>query len=868
MKTNKTVPEKSLKENKSSKASERFPIVGIGASAGGLEALDQFFVNVPESSGMAFVVVQHLDPIHKGFMPELIQRVTSMSVYQVTDNMKVKPNCIYIIPPNKNISILKGTLHLFDFTERHGLRLPIDFFFNSLADDLKENSIGIILSGMGSDGSFGARSIKEKAGIVLVQDPASAKYDGMPRNAIETVMADIIAPPNELPHKLITFLKHILTIKAGPDIEVKEKSALEKIIILIRSQTGNDFSQYKKSILYRRIERRMGIHKISRISSYIRFLQENPNEIEILFKELLIGATSFFRDNEVWEELKETVYPELIKEKPDGYVLRGWIPGCSTGEEAISHAIIIKEKLEHSKFQKNLPVQIFASDLDNGSIERARKGYFPANFITGVSQDRLKRFFVKEADGYKINSEIREMIVFASQNVIHDPPFTKLDFISCRNLLIYLEPELQKRLLAIFHYSLRSGGILVLGTSETLGSQSRLFKPINAKLRIFRKDQLNEKTEPFDLPSFFPRLKTFSGEIPLPARLSENIQSLTNTMILQQYAPASVLVTDKGDIIYLTKRAGKYLEPAAGKANMNIFVMLREGISLEFPIAFRKALKNYEKVILQNIKVGTNGGVEFVDIIIQQIEKPDSLKGMLIVVFKDVPQSLTKKSSKTSKGSASDNPRLKEMELEQKRLREELQGTLEAMQVSEEELKSSNEELQSTNEELQSTNEELTTSKEELQSMNEELQTVNFELMSKIDDFTRMSNDMKNLLESTDIATLFLDKALMIRRFTTGVTRSFKLLQSDIGRSICDLATDLIYPDFFDDMQEVLRKLVFIEKQVQTMSDKWFSVRIMPYRTSDDRIDGLVITLTDITQAKNLEAELNRTIAVLRSHNL
>ncbi len=847
----------STKKKTTNRDTVQFPIAGIGASAGGLEALEQFLSNVPENSGVAYVVIQHLDPTQQGFLPELLQRITKMEVFLVKDRMPVKPDCVFVIPPNKSMSILKGILHLFDPVEARGLRLPVDFFFHSLADDCKELGIGIVLSGMGSDGSAGIRAIKEKNGIVVVQNPASAKFDSMPRNAIASVQADIVASAKELPGKLVDFLKHIPIIKSDMEIEIKNKSALEKIIILLRMQTGNDFSLYKKNTVYRRIERRMGVHKIDSIASYVHFLQENPKEVEILFKELLIGVTNFFRDVPVWKKLKETVIPELISTHLGGTTLRAWIPGCSTGEEAYSMAIVFKEALEKTRPSDGFSLQIFASDLDPEAIETARKGVFPANIISDVSTDRLNRFFVKTEDGYRVNSEIREMVVFAQHNIIMHPPFTKMDILTCRNLLIYLEPELQKKLLGMFYYSLSPGGIMLLGSSETLGSQGHLFTPIDAKLKIFTRSDAALNPQLFDFPSSFTRLKQIPNENTMPEKSIVNIQVLADQLLLQKFAPAGVLVNENGDIIYISGRTGKYLEPAVGKANMNIFAMLREGLRNEFPVAFRKAILKKEAVVLHNIKVGTNGTTQTVDVKIQWIDKPEPLKGSVMIVFTDVPE-IAGAGTQSNKGRKTlVSIRESELEAEIQRLREEMQNTVEEMQTSQEELKSTNEELQSTNEELQSTNEELTTSKEEMQSLNEELQTVNSELQSKVDDYSRVNNDMKNLLNSTDIATLFLDKELNIRRFTLQATRIFKLIKSDIGRPFTDQASDLIYPELAEDAREVLRTLVFRQKQIPATDGRWFSIRIMPYRTSDDRIDGLVITFINVSDLKQVEGKLS-----------
>lgn len=619
-------------------AHDDFPIVGIGASAGGLEALELFFKNMPENCAMAFVVIQHLDPTHVCVMPELLQRNTSMKVIQASDYMKVEPNCVFVIPPNKSLSILNGALHLLEPLESRGLRLPVDYFFRSLADDKLDKSIGIILSGMGSDGCLGLKSIKEKNGLVLVQDPASAKFDGMPRSAIGAVTADIVAPAEELPAKLIALLKAIPTAKEHQEIDDKYKSNLDKIIILLRDKTGHDFSLYKKNTLLRRIERRKGLHEIEKIQNYVRYLQENPHEVDLLFKELLIGVTSFFRDSAVWEKLKESTLPTLIDALPNGHVIRAWVTACSTGEEAYSLAILFKEAMGKVENHKRLTLAIFATDIDKDAIVEARKGYFRKNIVNDVSEERLSAFFTPEGEGFRVNSSIREMIVFAVQNVIKDPPFTRLDIITCRNLFIYMEGELQKKLIYLFNYSLNPGGILLLGTSETMGSKIDEFETLDNKLKIFR------STGKVLLPeavSFSSALRnTTDTTVDKAPKVVDNIQSLAEQVLIQRFSPASVLVNAAGDIIFITGRTGKYLEPVAGKANMNIYAMAREGLANELPGAFHKAMQSFDPVIRRNIKVGINGGSQIIDLTVQRLERPDALKGMIIVVFRGLSSCL------------------------------------------------------------------------------------------------------------------------------------------------------------------------------------------------------------------------------------
>jgi two-component system CheB/CheR fusion protein len=842
-----------------------FPIVGIGASAGGLEALELFLKSVPAGIGMAFVIVQHLDPTHKGMLAELLQRVTAMKVMQVKDRTRVQPDCVYVIPPNKDLSILHGVLYLLDPVAPRGLRLPIDAFFRSLAEDAEERSIGVILSGMGTDGTLGLKAIKGKAGVVFVQDPATAKFDGMPRSAVDAGLADVVAPVEALPGRIIAYLHHVpLMAKPGLAEEDKGHSAFEKVVILLRSQTGHDFSLYKKNTIYRRIERRMGIHQIDRLTNYVRFLQENPQERELLFKELLIGITSFFRDPAAWEVLK-AVIRALLKDRPPGLALRVWVPACSTGEEAYSLAIIFKEALEQFKPARSHTLQIFATDLDRDGIEKARAAIFPANIAADVSPERLSRFFVKLERGYQVAKPIRELVIFAPQNIAMDPPFTKLDLVSCRNLLIYLTPELQRKLLPLFHYSLNPGGVLFLGNAETIGEFTDHFALLDGKARLYRRRESGSRPEPVEFPALFTLART--GPLPPNAlKPPANLQSQAEQLLLQRYSPAAVLVNDKGDILFISGRTGKYLELATGKTSLNLFAMAREGLHYELNDAFRKALRQKGAVIRKNVKVGTNGGVQTVDLTVQAIAEPEALRGLVMIVFTEVATPTETKGSAKAKGAHPNSARIAALDRDHEQLRQELQTTRKEMQTSQEEAKSSNEEMQSMNEELQSTNEELTTSKEEMQSMNEELQTVNAELQAKVDTLSQLNNDMKNLIESTEIATVFLDPALRVRLFTAGSNRVFKLIPGDVGRPITDIASELAYPELAGDAREVLRTLVAHEQPAATRDGRWLRVRIIPYRTLENTIDGVAITFMDITDSKTMEGKLRATQAGMEKH--
>ncbi len=839
-------------------AREPVTVVGIGASAGGLEALEQFLGQVPEGTGLAFVVVQHLDPDRKGAMPELLQRVTAMRVAQVKDRTRVLPGCVYVIPPNKDLSILGGVLHLLEPLSPRGLRLPVDLFLRALADDQRERSVGVILSGMGTDGTLGVTRIKEQGGLVLVQDPESAKFDSMPRSAIGTGLVDVVAPAAELPRRLLEVLRRVARPQlTGSLPEPHAHAALEKAVIVLRARFGHDFSQYKKSTLQRRVERRMALHQIEKVATYLRYLQENPQEQELLFNELLIGVTSFFRDPAAWARLRDKALPALISERPGGGVLRAWVAGCSTGEEAYSLAMVFKEALAKARPHARFSLQIFATDLDRNAVEVARRGVYPTNITADVSPERLRRFFVRgEGGGHQVAREIREMVTLAPHDIIKDAPFTRLDLLLCRNLLIYLEAELQRRLVPLFHYSLRPGGLLFLGSSETVGVQNGLFEVLDAKLRIYRRKETSARPGQVEFPTAL--LSHGFGRSPAAVEQAKpvaDLQALVDGLVLRQFSPAAVLATEGGELLYFSGRTGKYLEPPAGKANWNLFAMAGEGLLPGLRAAFKRAARQKRAVTARGLAVQQDGHSRGVDVTVVRVKEPESLRGTFLVVFHDLPTPAGAGPAK--RGRAADGRRLHaDLNREIRGLQQELQSTREDMQSSQEELRSANEELQSTNEELQSTNEELTTSKEEMQSMNEELQTVNGELQAKVDELSRTNNDMKNLLDSTDIATLFLDGALRVRRFTAQTTRLMKLIPGDVGRPVTDLASDLLYPGLGEDVREVLRTLAFREKEITTADGRWYSARIMPYRTLQDVIDGVVMTFTEITGAKLQEAEL------------
>ncbi|MHB1688003.1 MAG: chemotaxis protein CheB [Ignavibacteriaceae bacterium] len=854
----KIIPKRSpVKKNiaEISSSNNSFYVVGIGASAGGLEALERFFGSMSESAGMAFIVVSHLDPNHISIMPELIQKSTKMKLFQAEDGMVLEPNHVYVAPANRDLAILHGIIQLIEPLETHGFRLPIDFFFKSLSEDLGEKAICIILSGMASDGTAGLKAVKSELGMVMVQDPKSAKFDGMPSSAIKTGLADYILPPEDMPGQLIKYtsqkVKGVLLDEAITDGKIPD--TFQKIFILLRTHTGHDFSHYKQNTIYRRVERRMNVSQLDSIPNYIRMLQENPPEIDNLFKEFLIGVTNFFRDPESFEKLKNVLL-ELVKNKPDDGQIRIWVPGCSTGEEAYSIAIILRECMDDAK--KNLNVQIFATDIDSNAIDKARIGSF-TGIESDIGKERLKRFFTTEGNLFHIRKEIREMLVFATQSIVKDAPFTKLDLISCRNLLIYFNAELQKKIIPIFHYSLLPNGILFLGSSETISGFVDLFSMADKKWKIYKRRDSVYSAQPFiEFPVSPPIGKP--NEIVMKKNEVKNIPQLAEKIILQSYSPNCVIITQNGDIIYIHGRTGKYLELTHGEAKMNIYEMAREGLKQELPGLIRKVSSSKKPVTVEGIKVKTNGSSQLINLTVKPVKEPVEMLGSLLIIFEEViPQKKVPASKKIHYEKKSERV-IKELEHELKTTKANLRATIEELETSNEELKSTNEEIQSTNEEMQSSNEELETSKEELQSLNEELITVNTELQNKNDELSTINNDMKNLLDSTDIPTIFLDNNLCIKRFTHHAKKVVNLISSDIGRPVNHIATNLKYEKFIEDAKEVLRTLVYKEIELQTNDGPWYQMRILPYRTISNVIEGVVITFLDINNLKIASEKINK----------
>lgn len=827
-------------------------IVGIGSSAGGLEALNLFFKAVPDTSGLAFVLVSHLDPHHDSMLPSLIGDKTRMAVRQIVDNQAIAANNVYIIAPGKELEIINNTLHLLPRKKGKANFRPIDVFFRSLARDAQEKAIGIILSGTGTDGTLGVKAIKEAGGLVVVQDKDSANFAGMPASAQATGLVDHILAPEKMPEQLLHYIRDEPQTEQTINVQQEERltRALQKVMVRIRNVTGHDFSLYKKNTIYRRIERRMYVHQLQSIDEYVNFLNDSEREVRILFKELLIGVTSFFRDADAFTLLREKHLLQLMQSKPDGYHFRIWVPGCSSGEEVYSVAIIFQECL--TALGRNFTVQIFGTDLDVEAINIARAGVYPGGITIDVGPQRLERFFDEVDDTFQIKKYIRETVVFAEQNVVKDPPFTKLDMLCCRNLLIYFGPELQKKLLPIFHYSLKPGGILFLGSSEHIDRRSDYFNLLDQKWKIFERCSNGRTGKTTQLPGGTFSLRPPEEHMAAETRpiQDDGTVSLLKAILHESKAPVCVVVDDNADLIYAHGRTGRFLEPADGRVSNNILRMARPGLKAALTRAIRQMTSERSEIVRKNVRVENEAGSQLINLIVRPLQiSIKGIRGLMLIVFEENIDGDGEKQDTESDSDTRQKPRdQQKIEDELRYTRENLQTSIEELETSNEELKSTNEELQSANEELQSTNEELETSKEELQSLNEESSTVNAELQSRIDELVAANNDIKNLLDSTDIATIFLDNKLNIRRFTPSIGSFFHLTGDDIGRSIEHFASTLVDVDIKKCAGVVLSTLDRHESVIEDKEGQKFRMRVRPFRTVNNAIEGIVITFDDITE--------------------
>jgi two-component system CheB/CheR fusion protein len=850
----------SFKGGQNQTSEDAFPIVGIGASAGGLEALETFFARLPADCNMAFVIVQHLDPHHKSLMNSLLTKETPLGVNDVRDGIPVEINQVYIKPPGKDVVIQNRTLYLRDAKEKKGLRLPIDTFFRSLAEDQKETAVCIILSGASEDGTLGAKLIKGEGGVVIVQEEQQAQYPRMPKSAIDAGLADIILPAEKMPEYLTRLIEHPFMVpKPVEDSKKNVENEIQSILMLVRTQTGHDFSQYKRNTVVRRIQRRMALNYIHEMADYRRYLRQNVKEVNGLFTDLTINVTSFFRDTEAFRALSKKGIKSLMEKKEADTGFRVWVPGCSSGEEAYSLAILLVETSE--QLEKYFDFRIFGTDINTDAVEAARSGEFSKNIEADISKERLNRFFTKRGNKIVVDSKIRDLMVFAVHDVTRDPPFSNMELISCRNLLIYMDNDLQKRVLPVLHYGLRSSGILFLGNSETIGENSKLFVPIDKKNKIYRhKDVDIEPMHHFRVPPL-PRLGEKNLDMPPGKWLQdsqkqkrENVRSVVERAIAEKYSPSAVLVDEEFDIVYFHGETGRYLSLPKGDANLNLFNLVQGELHFRLSQAFETLKTGPEAVRVKRVQVRHNDEFLSLGLTCTPLSSKTGKSRYVLVEFEErPPKGLgAKKRGREEKGE--NHPAVAEIQKELRVTRQELQATIEELETANEELKSSNEELQANNEELQSTNEEMESSKEELQSTNEELETVNTELSKKNQDLMKAEDDLNNLFASTQIGTIFLDNDLHIQRFTHEAKAVFNLNEErDIGRSIRDITTNLQYDTLADDADEVLDKLIRKEIKLQGKSGVWYVFRIVPYRTRKNVIGGVVITFMDVIRYEDSE---------------
>jgi two-component system CheB/CheR fusion protein len=833
-------------------------IVGIGASAGGLKSLESIFRHVPGNIDLAFVVISHLDPHHHTLLPELLARSTELDVKLAEDGMKVTVNTVHIIPPGQDMGISEGQLHLI---KRDRPAHPIDFFFHSLATEKSNRAIVIVLSGTGSDGTLGARAVKEHNGLVIVEDPHLAEFSSMPESVVRAGVVDYILPVSEIPQRLFNYIRSESPVRAldGANLTEQQTKDLRKVLFLLRNVTGHDFSYYKRSTVLRRIERRMAVHGLGSLHEYAAYLQENNREAAAMFKELLIGVTNFFRDEEAFSVLKGKVIPDLIKSRPERSTVRVWVPGVATGEEAYSLAIVLQEGMEEA--EKNLNVRIFGTDIDHDAIETARAGIYPASVADAVGERLLRKYFASADGGYQISRNIREKLIFAEQDVAKDPPFTHIDLISCRNLLIYLDSSIQDRLIPLFHYALQEEGYLLLGTSETLGDHKDLFTIVDSRWKVYRR-------RPNSVSHYHP-VELIAMERPYvsqPASFRQHkdlkLADLVHQALLTKFAPPCVITDQRGEIIYVHGHTGRYLEPAAGQVNMRVGEMAREGLSIHLPTMIRKAATSRSSVTRKNLHVKTNDSYSRVDVTVAPLRQTEGGENLLMIYFEELPEDRVGDDKARSAPTEEEAQSVEELRRELQQTRDDLQSIVEELETSNEELRSMNEEYQSTNEELKSANEELETSREELQSLNEELSTVNNELQEKVAQQVGMEDRMQSYLDGLDTPTIFVDSQMRIKRFTAQAERIVNLMPSDVGRALSDITTNTRDGALVEEVRGVLRDLKYREREVQTTDGRRFLRRILPLRRGPNTFEGVVINYVDIEELKKRTEEASQARAL------
>lgn len=849
-------------------ADSAFPVVGIGASAGGLDAFKRLFGAMPADSGMAFVLVPHLDPTHESLMVELLAKRTAMTVREARDGTSVLPNHVYVIPPNADLAINDRVLRIVAPPPHRGSQTAIDTFLRSLAADQKTRAIGIVLSGTGSHGTRGLAAIKAAGGMVMAQSPESAEHDQMPRSAVAAGVVDQVLPPERMPEALA---RHAAQLSAPAASLAPED--LSPILLLLRSQMKRDFRGYRPNMLLRRVKRRMGLCRVERVAGYVEYLRAHPDEVQALGRDLSIAVTAFFREPDAFHVLERVVIPDLIERGGPGgereQPVRVWVPGCATGEEAYSVAMLFLEHFALAKRPANL--QIFATDIDDESLEIARVGLYPSSIAHDVSADRLRQFFVRaDAHRYQVSQALREVITFAPQNLLSDAPFSKLHLIACRNVLIYLQPDVQAKVLALFHFALVDAGYLLLGPAESIGPATDRFEPVSRKWRVYRRTGVG-RCDAVDIPILpvqAPGKRVLRrDERPRPAAV---VADLLHRALLADFAPAAVLINRRYEILSVQGPVVDYLEFPPGELTKDLLALARPGLRTAIRGACQRATQQHSAAIDENARVKRQGRYTSCTVTARPIADPTVVDGLLLVTFEDrrVPRSAgLKKPARAAAPRRADQTLVRQLEHELEATRADLQGTIDELETANEELKASHEEVMSMNEELQSTNEEMETSKEELQSLNEELSTVNSQLQDKVRELDTANNDLVNLLTNTDIATVFLDADLRIRRFTPPTVKLLNLLPTDLGRPFRDIAPRITDPHLLEDCRRVIEKLAPVETVVQADHTAAYLRRVLPYRTADNRIDGIVITWVDVTRRLAAEAESRHLTAVLRDSN-
>jgi chemotaxis methyl-accepting protein methylase/PAS domain-containing protein len=847
---------------------EEFLIAGLGASAGGIQAFQDFFRQVPAKSGIAYVVILHLSPDHDSRLAQVLQTATKMPVTQVNEKVKVEPDNVYVVPPNQHLTMNDGDILVSPNTQIEERRAPIDIFFRTLADEHSARAIAVILSGTGANGSMGLKRVKERGGATFVQNPREAEFNEMPRNAIATGLVDEVLNVSDIPGKIISYKKGIGKIRIPEDAEQRppdQQQALRDIFSELRLRTGHDFSNYKRPTLLRRIERRVNIHDLPDLPSYVKYMHEHPDEIHALLKDLLISVTNFFRDKKAFEIIESDILPVLLTGKTADNQLRIWVVGCATGEEAYSMAILCAEKV--SGIIDAPKIQIFATDIDESAITEGREGLYSINDLADVSPERLRRFFIKEGDHYRIRREVREMIMFANHNFLKDPPFSHLDMISCRNVLIYLNNTAQERVAETFHFSLNPGGFLFLGTAESVDGATDLYASYNREHHIFRSRQATRRTYP--IPESVPDFRIDKPALSVPSQQeNKELERMSfgdlHLQLLEEYAPPSIVVNEEYDIIHMSEHAGRFLQMGGGEPSKNLLELAKPELRIELRSALYQAVQRQSAVEARSIKLTIDKAPETINIHVRPVLRHgDTAKGFVLILF----ESSLSHDSREEVLLASDEPVVRQLEEELMRIRTQLRGSNEQHEFQQEELKASNEELQAMNEELRSAAEELETSKEELQSINEELRTVNQELKVKVEEISLTTNNLQNLINSTDIGVIFLDRSFRVAMFTPPISKIFNLIPADYGRPLSDITHKLGYLDLAQDAETVLDKLSVLEKEVATGDGKVFLMRLTPYRTMEDRINGVVITFVDISKRKDMEEQLRQNLEELTRFN-